>query len=92
MDLITLVSAVFPLQVVTAKQYFKALKCTFPLHCCIVTGYGTSAVQKVIVLLHLDGLMSYWYMVTGYGISGVQKVTVPFHQDGLMSYCCMVTG
>jgi len=38
------------------KQYFKALKCTFPLHCCIVTGYGTSEIQKAIVLLHLDGL------------------------------------
>jgi len=70
MDLITLVSAAFPLQVVTGKQYFKALKCTFPLHCYIVMGYGTSGIQKVIVLLHLDGLTSYCYMVTEYGISG----------------------
>ena len=71
MDLITLVSAAFPLQVVTGKQYFKALKCTFSLHCCIVTGYGTYGVQKVIVLLHLDGQTSYCYMVMGYSISGV---------------------
>ena len=71
MDLITLVSATFPLQVVTGKQYFKALKCTFSLHCCIVTGYGTYGVQKVIVLLHLEGQTSYCYMVMGYSISGV---------------------
>jgi len=71
MDLIILVSAAFPLQVVMGKQYFKDLKCTFPLHCCIVTGYDTSEGQKVIVLLHIDGLTSYCYMVTEYGISGV---------------------
>lgn len=71
MDLIILVSAAFPLQVVMGKQYFKDLKCTFPLHCYIVTGYDTSEGQKVIVLLHIDGLTSYCYMVTEYGISGV---------------------